>query len=157
MRLDGGNAVGDHAHQQIDVVAPPITDVGESSRIGGKRGRIFIRDDRIVRVEVVVGVDAIHIITPDHVRHNRGNEVTYSLKPRVEDLQLRAVADVECQDPVGMLDNDMVGGKRVVPDFPFRTVRVEPGVQFHSALVGLASGKLQRVIERTRRPTLLSC
>ena len=146
-RFDGMDALVHLADKLVHVLPPPVVAIHSPSvaRIG-----LVIRDAQSafgIRIEVIIDVDAVHIITQQDVCHHVADIVPVLGDARVHN-QLPAVLEIA----VGMLEIRM-RLCHFLCSFRLGPVGIDPGMQFHAPCVALHHHPLQRIpIGRRRSP-----
>ena len=108
-RLEGAKAVGHLGDEEVDVVAAPLGQAGESPALLGEGGRVLGADVvRRVGVEVVVEVDPVDVVAAGHVHDDAGDVVPHGGPARVQDAQI-----AELQHPLRTGPRHVVGGPLV--------------------------------------------
>ena len=137
--------------KQVDVVAPPVSDVAEAARVSPEVSLVGDSLTVGVGVEVVVDVKSVHIIASHDVVGHTADIVAVLLQSGVED-ELACV----CERALGMLHGDVAGSHLPGRGYPC-AVGVDPRMQLHAALVALLHHPLQRVPVGTWRLPLTAC
>ena len=135
--------------EQIDVVAPPVSLIGKIFSIAGE-GSVVVKlySGLGIGVEVIVNVDAVHVVARHDVRHHQADVLPALRQGGVEE-ELVAVGD----EPFGVYIINMIGRQLVLGRVP-HAVRVYPGVQLHAALVAFVYHELQGIPIRVGRLSL---
>ena len=150
-RLDGVDSLVELFHEEVYVVATPVTYIGIPLVVGSKIGSIRdVNTCHRVRIEIVVDVQSVNIITLQDVHDDSTDVVAVLLQGWVQQRQsvigeatLRMTTDHMART-VGM------GSLRL------GTIGIDPRMQLHAALVTLFNHPLQGVPIGLWRPTLLT-
>ena len=138
--------------EAADIVASPVTDILETTLISTEIALIrYLLTCNGIRIEVIVNVYSIHIITAHNVVYNLAVVVSGLFQSWIEN-ELASIG--KC--PVGMQGGDMTGGERGRP-LGLSPERIDPGVQLHATFVALLDHPLQRIPVRQRGTALLPC
>ena len=138
--------------EEVDVVAAPVTTVAYAIVVGVILG--IVGDGLTgcgIGIEIVVHVDAIHVVTADDVLGYSTDIVAVLGNARIKDGE-----PVVRKATLGMLYGDVVGGQHRGA-LGLGTVGIDPGVELHTAGVTLLNHPLQGVPIGLGCPTLLTC
>lgn len=138
--------------EQVDVIATPVIDVLQSIIIKLEFttvGNDFTRS--WIRIKIIVDVQTIHIIATHNVVYHLINIFPVGWVTRVEN-KLSCIRKYLA----GLLDGNMIAGQSG-STLGFGTIRINPCVQFHSALMTLFYHPLQWIPKRVWCLSLHAC
>ena len=139
-------------YKQVDVIPAPIAYIGKSQWVSPEIS--FVRDidaRRGIWVEIIVNMQAIHIVTLQDIRHYLTDIVTILLQRRIKQRQT-----VIFKTTLRMLTYHMIA-RIGMSHLGLCTVGINPGMQLHTTLVALFYHPCQRVPIGIRSHTLLPC
>ena len=125
----------EHVHvvtSPVALVAPPRSVAGVGSSVGKLHSLHWIR------VEVVVHVDGIHVVTRDDVTHHAVDKVATLGQCRVEVNFTVGIA----QEPLGVFII-YVPWRGLILITASHTIGINPCMQFHATIVALVNHELQ--------------
>ena len=126
--------------QHIYIVTTPIRNVTISTTVLGKCRIVRKFFSRIrIRIEIVVHVKGIDVITAHDVTNNLADVLAVFRKPRIE-IQLSSILNKELRMLVVRMDR-----RQSSCSFGLRTIRIDPSMEFHIALVTFVNHPLQRI------------
>ena len=138
-------------HEFVDVLPAPVTSVHAAAVcvVGGIVGNG--NTGHGIGVEIVVHVNAVHIIAFQDVEHHLADEIAVFGASRIEEEQA-----VVIEETVGVARVFVTRGQRCCA-LRLGTERIDPGVQLHLARVALLNHPLQGVPVGVGRRSLLTC
>ena len=139
-RLHGVDAVAEHLDKSIDIVAPPIVDVGNAVAMRGIG--LGIGNSQAgygIRIEVIVDMQSVHIVAAHDVGGDGTDIFAVFRHAGVEEHEV-----VVFEEAFRVLH---VGVRRCQfrSAFGLGAERVDPSVQFHAALMTFVHHPRQRV------------
>ena len=138
--------------KQVDIVATPIIDVLQSIIIKLEFtivGNNFTRS--WIRIEIIVDVQTIYIIAAHNVVYHLINIFPVGRIARVEN-KLSCIRKYLTR----LLNGNMITSQSI-STLSFGTIRINPRMQFHPALMTLLNHPLQRIPKRIGRLSLHAC
>lgn len=150
--MDG---LGELVDEGVDVLAPPVVAFQPPAgalvtKPAAVVGEAQLHARRRVRIEIIVEMDAIDVVTADDVEDDLDGVVACVRFPGIEPRVAAVLAD-----ELGLLAGDMVGRHGGVGLQP-GAEGIEPGVEFQSMRMGLAHREGQRIPEGLRSLALVS-
>ena len=151
-RLYGTDCLMKLFNQHIDITTTPIGLIRKTTAITGK-ARVIRKVHSLhgIRIEIIVHVDSIHIITGHDIGHDFTNIVPTFRKCRIE-IQLIAIRN----KPFRMLMINMFR-RQLIFQRSLHPVRIDPGMKLHIPFPALFNHKLHRVPHRRRYLPLRPC
>ena len=134
------DGVAELTDEEVHVIAAPVAFVGESPGITTEQLVVGngLTGSRI-RIEVIVDMQPIHIITTHDVAHHMTDEVTALGNGGIQDI-LIIILEHPLRMPDGYMTTvELMGG------FCLGPVRIDPGMQFHASFMTLRDHPLQRI------------
>ena len=139
-RLHGVDAVAEHLDKSIDIVAPPIVDVGNAVAMRGVGLGIGNGEPRHgVGVEVVVDVQPVHVVAAHDVGGDGTDILAVLRHAGVEENEVVVFEEAFRVLHVGVRRRQLRSALRL------GTERVDPRVQLHAALMAFVHHPRQRV------------
>ena len=130
----------------------PVATIADAVVVGSIVSSIWnLNTSHGIWIEIVIDMQAIDIITGDDIPDDVTDIVTAGLEGRIEQCQT-----IVLESPLRMLHNNMIAGIGM-SYLRLGTIRVYPGMQFHTATVTLVNHPLQGIPIGSRSPTLLCC
>ena len=151
-RLDRTHQPMQVTNEQIHIVTPPILNVGKAARVSiivwliGQRKSV----DGI-RIEIVVHVDAIHIVVVQNVFHHHASIKTVLLQGWIENIQ-----SVILKHTLRMAHGWMILSQ-CSGIFCLGTIGINPCVTLHLAFMALLHHPSQRIPPVSRSHALHTC
>ena len=145
--FDGLDGVVEFLNHHIHVVSPPVVFVGISTRKLAERlliGEVLSCD--AIGVEVVIEMDAIDIITSDHIGYHSAEMLARLVVSRVEIILLAVF-----HEQLRLAAIDMRGGELRRCESVGDSVGVEPHMYIDASLMCLGADEGERVVGRAIR------
>ena len=134
------DGVAELTDEEVHVIAAPVAFVGESPGVATEQLVVGngLTGSRI-RIEVIVDMQPIHIITAHDVAHHMTDEVTALGNGRIQDILV-----VVFEHPLRMSDSDMTTVK-FMGCLGLGSIGIDPGMQFHASFMTLRGHPLKRI------------
>ena len=151
-RLDVMDGTIELFHKEVDIMAPPVTDVLVAPIVSLEECRIrYVNTSSRIGIEIVVDMQSVNIVACQDVTDHLADEVTVLLDGRIQQRQsviLEATLRIAVDDVVVSI---------AMRRLRLGTIGVDPCVQLHATLMTLINHPLQGVPIGLRCPTLLAC
>ena len=141
--------VAEHLDEAIDVVAPPIGDIGHAVAISAKG--LLIGDGlsrHRIGVEIIIDMQSVDIVTAHDVGGHVADVFTVFGEARIKDVEAVVFEEALRMAHVGVRSSQFLGS------LGFGAEGIYPGVELHAAAVAFPHHPGQRVPQRRGRLSL---